>query len=248
MAAIRGYYHEIYYLGQGLNSTVNPATAGGAGLAASAVATTAVGAPATAATGSGTASGAITTVVAGPVGASATGVAFNAIFPATPSYPVVTGTSSAASGFGVTSISTSFPSGVAAGDLLILFVARLNSLTTTDPSGWTRLNTDTTNNGTFEVWYRWYQAGDTAPTVTGGSSTAWVYRMLWITGASTSTAPEMTTLATATSTAPNPGALNPVNWDVEATLWIAATSSANNAGPSAYPTSYAANNLDVHAS
>src|SRR6185437_5383925 len=153
--------------------------------------------------------------------APGTAAAYDVVFPVTPSYPVVASTSSGTTGVGATQVTTTLPSGVAAGDLLVLFVARLNALATTDPSGWTRLSTDSTHNGAFEAWYRRYQAGDSAPTVTGPSGTAWAYRMLRVTGAHTSTAPELAALAPGTSTSPNPPALNPANWDVEATLWVA---------------------------
>ena len=88
-------------------------------------------------------------------------------------FPTIAATSSGTSSFGATSIATSFPSGTSADDLCILYVGRLNSLTTNAVSGWTKILTDTTRNGAHEVWWRRFQAGDTAPTVSSGTGTSW---------------------------------------------------------------------------
>jgi hypothetical protein len=158
--------------------------------------------------------------------------------PAPPTlYPQIASNSSGSTSVGATQIATAFPSGVTAGNLLLLFVARLNAMTMTWPSGWTPLVTNTANDSAFEVRWRAYQAGDTSPTITGTAS-AYVYRMLRISGHHPGTAPEASTLVTGTSTTPNPGSLDPAGWGTESTLWISAQSNAGTSAPSAYPADY----------
>lgn len=142
-----------------------------------------------------------------------------------------------------TSMVTTLPTGVTESDLLIMCFARQLATTTTWPAGWTSLVSNTVNNYAMEIRYRWYQNGDTAPTLTTGNSNTKLYRCLRITGADTTQAPEVSTVATATSTAPNSPTLNPTGWDVEDTLWLSIAAWNNidtgtNAAPSAYPTNY----------
>jgi hypothetical protein len=151
-------------------------------------------------------------------------------------FPILAGTSSN-NQLSVSSITTTFPTGTTAGDLCILYVARIAAMSTTGPTGWTRLNTDSTNQYAHEAWYRWYQAGDANPTVSGAAS-HWVSRMLRITGAHTSTGPELSSIITGSTATANPPSLDPVNWGTENTLWVAAYSDSNSTGPSSYPTSY----------
>ena len=126
-----------------------------------------------------------------------------------------------------------YPSNIASGDLLLLFVA-----------------TDGTNFGTYGLPTGWKDdAGTDAEawfTAGPGSSAAFAYRIatgsesgtfalslpaaeqgawriLRITGAHASTIPEIAG-ASSSSGDPNPPSLNPANWDVEDTLWFAACS------------------------
>lgn len=154
--------------------------------------------------------------------------------------PVVAASSSGSTSVGATQISTAFPSGVSTGDLLILLVARINAMTMSWPAGWTSLVSNTANDGAFETRYRIYQAGDSAPVITGTSS-AYAYRMLRVTGHDLNTAPEASAIVTGSSTTPNPSALNPTNWDAEDTLWIAAQSNGGSTAPSQYPVGYGGN-------
>ena len=67
-----------------------------------------------------------------------------------------------------------------------------------------------------------------------------VTRVLRITGAHTTSAPEVGVAVTGSSTLPNPPALNPTGWDVEDTLWLAASNTDAAVTATVYPT-----NMDV---
>jgi hypothetical protein len=153
-------------------------------------------------------------------------------------FPVLAASSSGNNGAGGTSHSTAFPIGVAVGDLLILLFVRGSASTTTWPAGWNSLTSDTANNYALESRYRFYQAGDSAPTLTTSITTVSAYRMLRITGANLTTAPEATTLTVGTSTAPNPGSFDPAGWAAEDTLWIAVESDGGTAATTGYPAGY----------
>lgn len=83
---------------------------------------------------------------------------------------------------GSTSVSPSLPASPAAGDRMVLFVAsKPYSVTINTPTGWTQIGTQQTNGSsaagidtgsvTWAVFYRDWQSGDTAPSVsiTGGN-------------------------------------------------------------------------------
>jgi len=160
-------------------------------------------------------------------------------------FPTVQTNSSGTAGIG-TSCATTLPTGLSAGDMMVLYVARLNAGTTNAVTGWTKIVTDTTNAGCHECWWRRWQSGDTAPTVTG-PSTLWVYRMLRISGASATTNPAGSTVATGTSTTPNPPSLTSGFGAVD-TLWIAGCShNSAFADPSGFPANYT-NGLTIHGS
>jgi len=135
-----------------------------------------------------------------------------------------------------TSAVTTFPTGVTAGDLLLLVIATGAAPgTTTGWTGWTKL-VNTTLGGKAEIAYRRYQAGDTAPTI-GGPSTGWAWLMLRITGGSATAAPEVGTFSTSASGQPDPPSYT-ASYGSAATLWIAIASATGNAIPSAAPANY----------
>ena len=75
-----------------------------------------------------------------------------------------------------TNLTPGLPSGWAADDIHIMLVARSDNTDITDPSGWTRITPSSAaeNNTTLqrvEVFWRRAVGGDTAPSVTAGSST-----------------------------------------------------------------------------
>lgn len=149
-------------------------------------------------------------------------------------------TSATATGFG-TAVTSTLPSGTSAGDLLVLIHARANATATTWPGTWTTILTNSANGSAFEVGYRWHQAGDSAPALTLGGSSAWCNRMFRLTGAHSSTPPAISAQSTATSTTPDPAVLDPANWAVEDTLWIAFCTYNTTADPTGYPSGYGDN-------
>lgn len=149
-------------------------------------------------------------------------------------FPQVAATSSGTANF-TTSYPVTLPSGTG-GRFLLLF-ERGNACTTTWPGGWTSLITNTVNDWAFEA--RYADGNTTAPTLTTSVTTIGAWRCIRITGEHPATAPEVSSVATATSTAPNSGVLDPTGWGTEDTLWLSVYSSAATAGPSGYPAGYA---------
>lgn len=146
-----------------------------------------------------------------------------------------------------TSHSVGLPTGITAGELLIVIFASDGAPTVTWPSGWdqaannliaTTLSTDVT----MAAKQRVADGTESSPiTVTTSVSewTAWV--TMRVTGWHGTTAAEAGT-ATGSSATANPPSLNPANWDVEDTLWIACacndTGGTDNDDITAHPASY----------
>lgn len=150
----------------------------------------------------------------------------------------VRATSSGGSASASASVPTTYPAsiGTTAGELLILFANNTSGGAFTTPTGWTLLHGNTLTASKYASCYRWYQAGDTAPSVTGSTSN-WVWQMHRITGGDPSVNPQEATIATAGSVNPNPPSLTPT-WGAKDTLWLATYSSSSNASPTAVPASY----------
>lgn len=113
-----------------------------------------------------------------------------------------------------------------------------SAVTSTWPGGWTRAESAAT---TFNLAYayKWAGASEAAFSVTTTVAARSSGRVYVFKGAHASTAPERGTEVVNVGTAPNPPALNPTNWDVEDTLWLAIVAIANQSGTaSAAPTSY----------
>ena len=161
-------------------------------------------------------------VLAAPVVASVTETAFDT---ATPDHDV------------------NMPATVNAGDLLIVLFTNDGGETVTKPTGWTELASDA--NGAhvrLSVYYKIAAGTEGGTTVNFVTSTeeeaaAQVYR---ITNWHGTTPPEISTVATGSSTAPNPSSLNPAGWDVADTLWLAVAGQdrGDQSGTTAYPASY----------
>lgn len=69
------------------------------------------------------------------------------------------------------------PASMQAGDLMLMFAYGADQSTLSAPSGWTSgygalisNATDTTNSQMFYLWRRWWQSGDSAPTLTRGGT------------------------------------------------------------------------------
>jgi len=150
-----------------------------------------------------------------------------------------------------TTHNVTLPSGIQAGDLLILIVGTNNDNSVTIAwnaagSGWVELGQEAIQNFEHKLAAAYkFAAGDATDnadyTTTAGEESAAI--CLRITGAHASTPPEYTpTEFESASTDANPPSLNPANWDVEDTLWIAIGSTTNGTlTVSTYP--YAANNI-----
>lgn len=97
----------------------------------------------------------------------------------------------------------------------------------------------TTNSSTMAIGaaYKWSDGTETgtftvaqAATITGGASLC----LLSIADAHASTPPEVNTIANGTSSAADPGSLNPSGWDTEETLWISVVCSGMTSGTSTW--------------
>lgn len=153
------------------------------------------------------------------------------------------------SGFhtGTTSHVLGLPPNISAGDLLIVMVTFDGVPTVTWPAGWNQAANDlfALSNGTA---IRAEGKKRTADGTEGGSITVTTsvsegrsHIALRITGQHSSTVPAVAT-ATGVSTNPNPASLNPADWDIEDTLWIAYAGhdagGADDDDITAYPTNY----------
>lgn len=163
------------------------------------------------------------------------------------SFPVVAATSTGNSAGNVASTAITLPSGVTAGDLLIVSFTKdggdvPTSLTGT---GWALLTSGVESPYIWSAVYWKIADGSDALTInhtTLNEGTAWVaYR---ITGHAGGTAPEGASAASPGGGAylsPNAPSLNPAVWDVEDTLWITALGWDGDRSLSAYPGSYTDN-------
>jgi len=71
------------------------------------------------------------------------------------------------------SLSPGIPSGMQAGDLMILVAAISSNTALSDPAGWTAIPALTGNNTAaqrHQVYYRYWQSGDTAPSLSNGGT------------------------------------------------------------------------------
>jgi hypothetical protein len=155
-------------------------------------------------------------------------------------YPVIAATNTSAKiGQMGTTHTINLPAGIQSGDLLLIFWTdeTTSSTAPTTPSGFTQLYTQTTSNEVRRAWYKIANGTESATiNVTGGDerSAHISYRIAKNTYIGT---PEVGTVATGTSNAPNPPSLSPT-WPLAHTLWIAASHSEGNTaamtGPSGY--------------
>jgi PKD repeat protein len=158
------------------------------------------------------------------------------------SFPQVAATNSGANDVNSTSHTLNLPTGIAAGNLLIIFYAFDGSPTVSGISenGYSTLGTTSASSPYTRVAYK-IATGSEGSTVTFTSDVAEksahiTYR---ITGWHGTTAPAISTVATATSANPDPASLNPSGWDIEETLWLAVAAwDAGNTNLSTFPSGY----------
>lgn len=129
------------------------------------------------------------------------------------------------------------PSGIVAGDLLIVIYGSDNNTTVTTPAGWTA-PTDVTGDPNFYIMYR-VADGSEGSTVsltrsTGQPSGAVSYRITGYTGV-----PEVATATNGSSANPDSGNLAP-SWGTKDTLWLScfAVNSASGSSITSPPANY----------
>jgi hypothetical protein len=143
-----------------------------------------------------------------------------------------------------------YPTSVAANDLLLAFVATDGVTTATWPTGWIKAATitDSGNSTTLHVAKKNGATTDTGNfTVTMSATEQGGWRIFRITGwkATIGTTFDNTTnsgsvefggTATGASTSSDSGSLNPANWDTEETLWFSAIAVDTTPSVSTFPT------------
>ncbi len=155
--------------------------------------------------------------------------------------PVVAATNQGNSGTPPGNWSPPLPSGITAGDLLVVFVAARSGsgITFTGvTAGWNELFR-TTGGGSlnqFACYWKIAAGGDTL-NVTASTLAYWAGTSYRITGHHASANPECGTSATGNSTAPNPPNLTP-SWGSANTLWIAAAAIDTTDAGATLPTNY----------
>jgi hypothetical protein len=124
-----------------------------------------------------------------------------------------------------------FPSGLSSGDLILLIAGRDGAGTSTAPTGFTDWVAN--QGGGAQVLFIAGKVSDGTETGTTtwnfSASEQGVWQALritdWFNGSTPFASASTTSLDSATtsgsSTTPDPSVLNPVNWDVEDTLWLA---------------------------
>lgn len=131
------------------------------------------------------------------------------------------------------------PATVNAGDLLVMVVMCSSSTINSHPSGWTRLR-DSTQTPVYIKNAAGTEGGGSAAIGTSSAANiaAQVYRVTgWFDSGTILNDVELATTAASSST-PNPPALNPANWGTEDTLWIVYAGWLTGESVAAYPTSY----------
>jgi hypothetical protein len=136
------------------------------------------------------------------------------------------------------------PSGIAAGDLLLVFFSADGNPTITLPGGWNQLFQTVCGSAVKHgAWYRVADGTEGASitvTTTASEMCAYTsYRIIDYAGT-----PELPTAATGTTQYPNPPSLTP-SWGAKDTLWFACYGNDNNKTASGYPTNYGNGRNDV---
>lgn len=159
----------------------------------------------------------------------------------------------------VTSVTVNLPDGsnVAGRMILLFFSSDGSGETFTYPAGWGTIlaagGTGFTNGAAYKITDGSEGYPSTGATITVGITSVEqsCHTTYLIEGFAAGTAPAVAAATTGTSTAPDPGALNPGSWDVEDTLWFA-FASANGASATTprftgYPTNYTNTRSDISA-
>lgn len=157
-------------------------------------------------------------------------------------FPQVASTNNGYNDSAGTNHTCNLPSGIQAGDLLLLFFGWYTG-TSASLSGWSNLGID--NNGTYcyqIVFYKIATGSEGATvSVTTGSSTKSSHVSYIITGHDAATTPEKGTSTNGTNSSPDPPSLSP-SWGSADTLWISTETNRNDSFTS-YPSSHPDNQV-----
>lgn len=159
-----------------------------------------------------------------------------------------------------TSWTGTYPANIAAGDLLLLFLANDGTASATvnaPETGWNAMGRGNSGANALNCLTKIAAGGESGNfVITLSSSEQGAWRIFRITGWYGSGIPvgdgnlngngasEVQTIIGSPSNAPDPEVLNPANWDVEDTLWIAAVSVDTSRAITGYPS----NMPDINAS
>jgi hypothetical protein len=167
-------------------------------------------------------------------------------------FPTVAATNNSSSAVNATTHTVNLPTGIAAGNLLLVFFSNDGSATasvTTPASGWTELFTQPVLSDTarLTVFYRFADGAEASTiTVTTSASEQASHASYRITGAHASEVPASSSTRPAGSNAnPDPPSLNPASWGTEDTLWIASCAWDGTPTGSAYPSGYSGSQITV---
>lgn len=157
-------------------------------------------------------------------------------------YPVVqdTDTSNGTQGSNSTNWTLTYPTNIASGNLLLLFIGRDGAAATpTLPAGWNILINSSDGNCALIVAYK-FATGSESGTFSyqPGASEQGSWRIVRITGAHASEVPDIGTAATGNDSNPNPPSCT-AGWGAEDNLWFACYGADNGAtDATAYPTDF----------
>ena len=162
-------------------------------------------------------------------------------------FPTVQSATGNNSGANTTSQVITFDGGTAVGDRVLVFITNDGGagMSVTSGTGWAQLFQRTVDGVTARLtcfWKDWDGSGDNLTLDCSASEgLSWAIVAIEAGTFDDTTDPEVGTASFGTSDSPDPPSLNPTNWDVEDTLWIASYGWDGNVAHSAYPTNYSSN-------
>jgi hypothetical protein len=160
----------------------------------------------------------------------------------------ITGTATYQSSADATSHTLNLPSGIVAGERLLLVIGKSSTLAQncTTPAGWTQLINENQAQGALHVYTRIADGSEGATlSLTTSAATAVCCMAFRMKNAASATGPAIGTTATGSSTAPNPPSLTP-SWGSARNLWIAFGGIRSTAATvSAWPTGYTNNQTSL---
>ena len=152
-----------------------------------------------------------------------------------------------------TNKSCNLPAGIASGDLLLLALRSAGNDTHSTPSGWSQLvlnNTSDASDDRTSLWYKKANGTESSTVVINGTASLKFSCLSWrITGAADPAIqpPQVSTVATGTSTAPNPSALSPTGGTkLYLWIWLGGWEGKQTSPPAGNPTNYSSNRIGAN--